>query len=144
MTRWQVRLSADELNEVLGSAFPTGGPTLAIVREVMPGRITLLRDFDPSMLRPGGSISGPVLMSLADTAGYAIVMAHVGPELMAVTSALSINFLRPAKPGAIHVEGELLSLGRRNAVCDVRIWTESSDRLAAQATVTYARAMPAA
>jgi len=144
MTRWQVRLSADELNAVLAQAFPTGGPTLDLVREVTPGRIKLLRDFDPSMLRPGGSISGPVLMGLADTAGYVIVMAHVGPELMAVTSSLTMNFLRPARPAAINVEGELLSLGRRSAVCDVRIWTEAPDRPAAQATVTYARAMPAA
>lgn len=114
------------------------------MREVSPGWVKLARMFDPTMLRPGGSISGPVLMSLADTAGYVIVMAHVGPELMAVTSSLTMNFLRAAKPGEIHVEAELLSLGRRAAVCDVRIWTEAADRLAAQATVTYARAQQAA
>jgi uncharacterized protein (TIGR00369 family) len=95
------------------------------------------------MLRPGGTIAGPTLMSLADTAGYVIVMAHVGAELMAMTSTLTINFLRAAKPGEIHAEAELLSLGRRNAVCDVRIWTDDPNRLAAQATVTYARAMAA-
>jgi uncharacterized protein (TIGR00369 family) len=133
-------LNAAQLNQVLTSAFPMGGREVNLVREVAPGRVKLVRDFDDTMLRPGGSISGPVLMSLADTAGYVIVMAHVGPELMAVTSALTMNFLRPARPGPIHVEGELLSLGRRSAVCDVRIWTESPDRLAAQATVTYARA----
>jgi uncharacterized protein (TIGR00369 family) len=143
MSRWQIRLTADELNALLASAFPAGGPKVDLVREVTPGRVRLLREFDPAMLRPGGSISGPVLMSLADTAGYVIVMAHVGPELMAVTSSLTMNFLRAAKPGALHVDGELLSLGRRSAVCDVRIWTESPDRPAAQATVTYARAPPA-
>ena len=140
MANWQVRLGADQLNDVLAAAFPTGGRRLDLVREVTPGRVRLARAFDPSMLRPGGSISGPVLMSLADTAGYVIVMAHVGAELMAVTSSLTMNFLRAAKPGEIQVEAELLSLGRRSAVCDVRIWTEAADRLAAQATVTYARA----
>lgn len=140
MSRWPIRLSAEELNQLLTSAFPSGGREVDLVREVAPGRVKLVRAFNETMLRPGGSISGPVLMSLADTAGYVLVMAHVGPELMAVTSALNMNFLRPAKPGAIHVEGELLSLGRRSAVCDVRIWTESPDRFAAQATVTYARA----
>jgi uncharacterized protein (TIGR00369 family) len=94
------------------------------------------------MLRPGGSIAGPVLMSMADTVGYVIVMAHVGVELMAVTSSLTMNFLRAAKPGELHADGELLSLGRRSAVCDVRIWTEAPDRPAAQAIVTYARASP--
>jgi acyl-coenzyme A thioesterase PaaI-like protein len=49
-----------------------------------------------------------------------------------------MNFLRGAPPGDIHVEGELLRLGRRVAVCDMRVWTEAPDRLAAQASVTYA------
>jgi uncharacterized protein (TIGR00369 family) len=63
---------------------------------------------------------------------------------MTVTTSLTINFLRGARRGDIHAEAELLSLGRRNAVCDVRLWTESPERLAAQATVTYARAGPGA
>ena len=71
-------------------------------------------------------------------------MAHVGVELMAVTSSLTINFLRACKPGDLHADCELLSLGRRSAVCDVRIWTEAPDRPAAQATVTYARPLAAA
>ena len=93
------------------------------------------------MLRPGELVSGPTLMSVADTAAYNLILAHVGPELMAVTSSLTINFLRGAKVGDIHADAELLSLGRRLAVCDVRIWTDSPERLAAQASVTYARAM---
>jgi uncharacterized protein (TIGR00369 family) len=94
------------------------------------------------LLRPGGVMSGPALMSLADTAAYALVLAHVGDELMAVTSTLTINFLRAARPGDLHAEAVLLRLGRRNAVCDVRLWTEGPDRLAAQASVTYARPLP--
>ncbi|HWA61602.1 MAG TPA: PaaI family thioesterase [Caulobacteraceae bacterium] len=143
MARWDVCLSADELNEVLSAAFPTGGRKLDLVREVSAGRVKLVRAFEPAMLRPGGTIAGPVLMNLADAAAYVLVMAHVGAELMAMTSSLTMHFLRPAKPGELHVDGELLSLGRRSAVCDVRIWTESPDRLAAQATVTYARAAAA-
>jgi uncharacterized protein (TIGR00369 family) len=81
-------------------------------------------------------------MGVADTAAYTLILAHVGPELMTVTSSLTINFLRGAKKGDIHADAELLSLGRRNAVCDIRLWTESPQRLAAQATVTYARALP--
>ncbi|HEY5007355.1 MAG TPA: PaaI family thioesterase [Caulobacteraceae bacterium] len=134
-------LTADEVNAVLGGAFADTG-FLGLVHEVGPGRVRIVRAFEPGMLRPGGLISGPTLMSLADTAAYAAIIAHVGPELMAVTSALNINFLRGAQPGDIQVEGQLLSLGRRNVVCDVRIWTESEERLAAQATVTYARAVP--
>jgi uncharacterized protein (TIGR00369 family) len=140
MARWTPLLSAEEVNAVLGSAFPDT-EFLGLVREVGPGRVRIVRAFAPDMLRPGGLISGPTLMSLADTAAYALIIAHVGAELMAVTSSLNINFLRGAKPADINVEGQLLSLGRRNVVCDVRIWTDNPDRLAAQATVTYARAL---
>ena len=139
MARWTPLLTADEVNAVLGRAFTDTG-FVGLVREVGPGRVRIVRAFDPGMLRPGGLISGPTLMSLADTAAYALIIAHVGAELMAVTSALNINFLRGAKPADINVEAQLLSLGRRNVVCDVRIWTDNPDRLAAQATVTYARA----
>jgi uncharacterized protein (TIGR00369 family) len=90
------------------------------------------------LLRPGGVISGPTLMSLSDTAAYALVLAHIGDQLMAVTSSLTMNFLRGAKPGDLYAEAEMLRLGRRMAVCDVRLWTEGPDRLAAQALVTYA------
>ena len=90
-----------------------------------------------ALLRPGGIISGPTLMTLADSAAYALVLAHIGDQKMAVTSALVMNFLRGAAVGDIWAEARLLRLGRRNAVCDVHLWTESPDRIAAQATVTY-------
>ncbi len=141
MRPWRTLLDAGELNDILEKAFPDARARKGLVREVAPGRVRLVQAFDPSMLRPGGLISGPTLMGLADTAGYVIVMAHVGPELMAVTTSLTINFLRGARPGDICVDAELLSLGRRNAVCDVRIWTEAPDRPAAQASVTYARSV---
>lgn len=143
MSKYQILLGPAELNAALAQAFPQGGRKFDLVREAAPGRVRLTQAYDPAMLRPGGLISGPTLMSLADTAGYVIVMAHVGVEFMAVTSSLNMSFLRGAKPGDIQVEAELLSLGRRNVVCDVRLWTESPERLAAQAIVTYARAMPA-
>jgi uncharacterized protein (TIGR00369 family) len=145
MAKWNLVLDADSLNRTLDAAFPGAQRSSDMVREVSPGRVHLVGRYNPLMLRPGGFISGPNLMSMADSVGYVLVMAHAGPELMALTSSLTINFLRGAVPGDIHAEGELLSMGRRLAVCDVRLWTESPDRLAAQATVTYARAaVPAA
>lgn len=144
MGKWRVRLDAEALGAMLGESFPRPGGWRDVIREVSPGRVRLALDFVPGMLRPGGTIAGPVWMSLADTAGYVIVMAHAGPELMALTSSLTINFLRAAKPGELRADAELLSFGRRSAVCDVRLWTETPDRPAAQATVTYARPIAAA
>jgi uncharacterized protein (TIGR00369 family) len=139
MTVLQPKLDAQGVNLLLQRAFPDAPPEqLPRVLKVAPGRVEVVRAYGPGMLRPGQLVSGPNLMALADTAAYALVLAHVGEQLMAVTSSLMINFLRGAQPGDLHAEAEMLRLGRRNAVCDVRLWTETPDRLAAQATVTYA------
>ncbi|HEX4712880.1 PaaI family thioesterase [Phenylobacterium sp.] len=136
-------LDAAGVNALLQKAFPDALPAaFPTVVEVTPGRVKVVAPYRDGLLRPGGVISGPTLMSLSDTAAYALVLAHIGDQLMAVTSSLTMNFLRGARPGDIHAEAEMLRLGRRNAVCDVRLWTEGRDRLAAQATVTYALPQP--
>lgn len=134
-----LKLDAAEVNALLRGAFPDGSDVrFPRVTELAPGRARLVRPYHDSMLRPGRLISGPNLMALADTAAYALILAHIGDQLMAVTSSLVMNFLRGAAPGDLQAEALMLRLGRRNAVCDVRLWTESPDRLAAQASVTYA------
>lgn len=129
-------LDADGVNALLRKAFPGAAPPQVV--RVEPGRLHMVAPYRDGLLRPGGVISGPTLMSLADSAGYALVLSHIGDQLMAVTSQLNMSFLRGAKPGDIHAEAQMLRLGRRLAVMDVRIWTEAPDRLAAQANVTYA------
>jgi len=139
MAKLEPVLDADGVNTLLRRAFPGLGESGAIrVTKVGPGRLHMTAPYRDGMLRPGGVISGPNLMQLADSAAYALVLAHVGDQLMAVTSQLNISFLRGAQPGDLQAEAELLRLGRRLAICDIRIWTESPDRLAAQANVTYA------
>lgn len=132
-------LDAAGVNALLRKAFPDAVPAaFPTVLEVAPGRVKVMAPYRDGLLRPGGVISGPTLMSLSDTAAYALVLAHIGDQLMAVTSTLTMNFLRGARPGDLYAEAEMLRLGRRNAVCDVRLWTEGPERLAAQAVVTYA------
>lgn len=139
MPHADLKLDAEGVNALLLKAFPDARPeTMALVVEAEPGRVRVRRPYGPGLLRPGGVISGPTLMSIADTAAYALVLAHNGEQLMAVTSSLVMNFLRGAAPGDIWADAHMLRLGRRIAVCEVRLWTESADRLAAQATVTYA------
>ncbi|HEY2659845.1 MAG TPA: PaaI family thioesterase [Caulobacteraceae bacterium] len=134
-----LRFDVDSLNAFLARAFPHGGGSgLPRVIEAEPGRVRVMRPFDQASLRPGGVISGPTMMALADTAAYALVLAHIGEVPMAVTTSLTMHFLRPAKPGDLIAEGTLLRLGRRIATCDIRLWTEGPERLAAQATVAYA------
>ena len=139
MAKLEPKLDADGVNALLRSAFPGMNQSATIqVTDVGPGRVHVVAPYREGLLRPGGVISGPTQMSLADTAAYALVLAHIGDQLMAVTSQLNISFLRGCQPGDLHAEAEMLRLGRRLAICDVRIWTEGPDRLAAQANVTYA------
>ena len=133
------KLDPAGVNALLRRAFPGANlEAFTTVTKVEPGRVMVTSPYREGLLRPGGVISGPTLMSLADSAAYALVLAHIGDQLMAVTSQLNMSFLRGAKPGDIHAEAEMLRLGRRLAICDVRLWTEGPERLAAQANVTYA------
>jgi len=133
------RLDAAALNAFLQRAFPEAAPDLMPkVIEVGEGRVLLRQAFATRTLRPGGVISGPTQMALADAAAYAVLLAHIGEVAMAVTTSLTIHFLRGAQPGELFAEATLLKLGRRIATADVLIWTESRERAAAKATVAYA------
>ena len=134
-----LQMDAEALNAFLRRAFPEGDPDLMPqIVEVGEGRVLLRQGFATRHLRPGGVISGPTMMTLADTAAYALVLAHIGEVAMAVTTSLTIHFLRGAKPGDLYAEATLLKLGRRIATADILMWTESRERAAAKATVAYA------
>ena len=89
-------------------------------------------------LRPGGTVSGPTMMTLADTATYLAILAEIGPVVLAVTTNLTINFMRkPASSRDVIGEAQLLTRGRRLAVAEVRIYSEGESGLVAHATCTY-------
>lgn len=92
----------------------------------------------PAWVRAGGTLSGPSIMALADTAIYAAVLSRVGLEPMALTSELSVRFLRRPPPADLHADATLLHLGRRTAVAEVRLHGGDAERLVAHATGTYA------
>ena len=139
MSEHAPKLDAEALNAFLSGAFPEADADLMPkVVEVGAGRILVRQAFASRALRPGGLISGPTQMSLADMAAYALVLAHIGEVAMAVTTSLTIHFLRGAKPGDLFAEASLLKLGRRIATADILIWSESRERAAAKATVAYA------
>ena len=138
-THPQPVMTAAELNAFLAHAFPEAAPSgFAQVGEVAPGYVRCELPHHPRALRPGGVISGPTQMSAADTAMYALVLAHVGEVPMAVTTSLTMHFLRPCRPGTLVAEAKLLRLGRRIATGEVSLWTEAPDRPASHAVVAYA------
>ncbi|WP_044874137.1 PaaI family thioesterase [Pseudomonas sp. LFM046] len=95
--------------------------------------------FQPKLVRPGGTLSGPTIMALADAAMYAVVLGKLGKVEMAVTSNLNINFLSRPRPVDLFAEARILKLGRRQAVCEVSLFSDGSeDDLVAHVTGTYA------
>lgn len=88
-------------------------------------------------LRPGGTISGPTLVWLADLRFYLLLLGRLGPVAQAVTTNLTINFMRKPEPADLLGEGRLMKLGRALAVGDFIIRSEGVAEPVAHATLTY-------
>lgn len=90
------------------------------------------------LLRPGGTISGPAQMALADCAAYAALLGAIGNVPLAVTTSLSMNFLRKPLPGDLTCSCKLLKLGKRLAVADASVFSEGREEPVSHVTATYA------
>jgi uncharacterized protein (TIGR00369 family) len=132
-------LAGPELERRLTEAFPEAfNPDSGLsVQEVWHGGARLRLAFVPNTLRPGGTISGPTLMMLADVSIYVALLASIGWEPLAVTTNLNINFLKRPLPAALLSECRLIKLGRRLAVGEVAIRSEGDAGMVAHATSTY-------
>jgi uncharacterized protein (TIGR00369 family) len=132
-------LSAEELTKRLTEAFPEsfhGESGLSIVK-VWHGGAEMRQDLQPRALRPGGTVSGPTIMALADVTAYVAILASIGWVPLAVTTNLNINFLKKPAPGPLIATSRLIKLGKRLAVAEISIRSEGMDDLVAHATSTY-------
>lgn len=132
-----VAMDPTELDAFLAQAFPTSRLPFRTTRADDQG-VELVLPADKVELRPGNTVSGPTLMMLADTVAYLAVVSRIGPEYLTVTSHLAIDFVRKPPPAGLRATGEVLKLGRRQALIAVRIYSDANDELVAYATVTYA------
>ena len=132
-------MDPEALNRFLETDFPqihTDGKVLDVTH-VGPGTVVMRLVPNERHLRPGGTVSGPTLFALADVAAYCVVLAHIGPVALAVTTSLNINFLRKPQSGPLSCTCRLLKLGKRLAVIEASIFDEDADNLVAHATATY-------
>jgi uncharacterized protein (TIGR00369 family) len=129
------KMTIAEIEALMDHGFPSWRDFSQIVA-LGDNDITLAMPFRPDLVRSGGTISGPALMALADTAAYFLTLAHAGPVASAATANLDIAFLRRPKPAGIRAIATMLRLGRRLSVS--RVDMLSGDDLVAHATVTYA------
>lgn len=132
-------MTLEELDAFLERDFPQmnqGGKTYVV--EAVGDRYARVRlIYHERHLRPGGTISGPSMFALADFALYAAILASIGPVALAVTTNLTINFLRKPEARDLICECRLLKLGRRLAVGEALIASDGEEELAAHATGTY-------
>lgn len=136
----EAHLTAAQVNAYLPDAYPAAAASGISCDEIGDHTATARWSFDETTLRPGRYISGPTMFGVADTALWFAVFSVVGIESMAVTSEMSIRFLRPAKDGDLLARAKIHSVGNRRIVGTVEIWVEGApDRLVAVAQGSYAR-----
>jgi uncharacterized protein (TIGR00369 family) len=127
------------LTVFLAREFPQAfGPNRPnIIEEVGPGTARVRLKAGEQDLRPGGTISGPAMMSLCDATMYVAILAALGPVALAVTTNLSINFLRKPEPGDLLADCRLLKLGKRLAVGEVTVHSAGDEEAVAHCVATY-------
>src|SRR6202451_4895094 len=133
------KMTVPELERFLHAEFPQAFSSGDIRIESADGASCRLRQrYGDRMLRPGGTISGPTLMALADFAMYVVLLSAIGPVGLAVTTNLSINFLRKGIAGQdVLAAARLLELGKRLAVGGVNLLSGASPDPIAHVTSTY-------
>lgn len=121
------KMTANEIADFMKKFFPQARMPVEI-EELRDGFIRIRVPVTDRYLRPGGTVSGPALMTIADTAMYYLVLGMIGPVALALTTNLNINFLRAPKLADVIAEAEMLKLGKRLAVGQVTIHSDSTLR----------------
>lgn len=132
-------LSIEEIEDLLAREFPQAmrpGGGLRI-EHVEYGVARVRKAFNPNSLRPGGTISGPTMMGVADFALYVAIFAAIGPQTLAVTTNLNINFLRKPEQADLIAEARLMKVGKRLVIGEVTIRADGNDEPVAHVTATY-------
>ncbi|MGB5184961.1 MAG: PaaI family thioesterase [Xanthobacteraceae bacterium] len=132
-------LTRKELLERLRIEFPDAGHAVGDfeIEELWRGGCRLRRRYDKRVLRPGGTLSGATMMALGDFAMYLAVLSAIGWVPLAVTTNLTINFLRKPPARDLIAQARLLKLGRKLAVGEVAIHADGVEGMVAHVTSTY-------
>ncbi|PSJ65694.1 PaaI family thioesterase [Kumtagia ephedrae] len=130
-------MTTEDVNALLASAYPQLNRDYRFYEavEVFPGGCTVRLNADERHLRPGNTVSGPSLFTLADIGGYVCVLSHAGPDALSVTTSLNINFMRKAPAGPVDGHCRILKLGKSLMVFDIDI--VAGGQTVAHATGTY-------
>ncbi len=131
------QITREQLERLTREQLPFARSYGFVIEKLAEGEARVRLPANGEFLRPGGTISGPAMMALADYTVYAAVLATIGPVELAVTTNLNINFLHKPRPGDLVATATLIKLGKRLAVGDVPIRTSDGSLMVAHATATY-------
>lgn len=131
------KMTSDEFNVLLERELPWARATGMLVERMEHGRALMRLPYHVDSTRPGGTISGPHMMMLADACMYAVVLSLIGDVKLAVTTNFNINFLRKPADTDLLADGSIIKLGKRLAVLEVSILSGDDHELVAHATGTY-------
>ena len=131
------RITVEEFEAIMRESLPFAVTMGAKLIELSEGKAVFRMPFREDFLRPGGTVSGPMLMGLADLAMYAVVLSSVGRVELAVTTNLNINFLRKPGPVDVIAVARMLKLGKRLAVGEVELFSDGDPDMVAHVTATY-------
>lgn len=130
-------ITFEELQAFLDEQFPQGA-AYGTLQKLGDGWAEMKLEVDEEHLRPGGTVSGPAMMGLADVTLYAALLSKIGLVPLAVTTNLNINFLRkPAAHKPIWARATMLKVGRTMGVGEVFVYSEGGDEPVAHSTMTY-------
>lgn len=133
-----MRITAGQLEDFLAQQFPQGA-RYGVLERLGDGWAEMKLEVGDEHLRPGGTVSGPALMGLADVALYAALLSQIGLVPLAVTTNLNINFLRkPAANCPVIACARMLRVGKAMGVGEVYLRSEGNDAPVAHATISYA------
>lgn len=136
------RITKDDVAELIERELPWAVWFGLTVEEIGEGTCRVRLPHNEQNLRPGGTVSGPAMMGLADFALYVAVLSVIGKVELAVTSQLSINFLRKPRPGDLIGDCRMIKVGRRLAYGEVFLHAEGREDESPLAHVTGTYAIP--
>ncbi|MDE0310112.1 MAG: PaaI family thioesterase [Acidiferrobacterales bacterium] len=129
--------TVEEFNEIARTQLPLAETLGFVIEKVDQGECVVRAVFKDDHLRPGGTVSGPIMMALADFAMWGAIMSKAERVQMALTTNLNINFLLRPEPGDIVAVAKLMKLGKRLAVGSVDLYGSEQNKLVAHVTCTY-------
>lgn len=131
------QITIEAFNRLLAESAPFQKIYGFVTEEIGYGSARVRLPAGDAHIRPGGTLSGPAQMALADFAMYAALLGAIGEVPLAVTTSLNINFLQRPRPGDLLATCRLIKLGKRLAVGDILVLSEGSAEPVSHATATY-------